>query len=218
MTGRIKEILHSRSGFTRMQNLMIFVLLAVIVLVGSYAFTGYCRASYAVKADHTAERAYGIAKAYLSDMKSAGKLEDFNVKALKYGGVLSLEQQEASLESRYEGSDYETFIEKYRKKYKNVPVCYLLLESEKASGEERSSNPILTMFEYQMVDENITKHTFLIEYNGNTGEVLSVFYSEKADTFTYEGDREDRKNVVLRDRESLKQKWQGYYGVDLEEL
>lgn len=218
MTARIKAVLHNRSGFTRMQNLMIFVLLAVIVLVGSYAFTGYRRASYTVKADHTAERAYGIAKAYLAELETIGKLEEFNRKALKYGGLVSLEQQEAWLESCYEGSDYEAFIEKYRKKYKNVPICYILLESEKASGENRDGNPILNMFEYQMVDENITKHTFLIEYNGNTGQVLSVFYSEKADTFTYEGDREDRKNVVLRDKESLSHKWQGYYGVDLEEF
>ena len=58
----------------------------------------------------------------------------------------------------------------------------------------------------------------MVEYNGNTGEVLAVFYSEKIDRFTYEGETTEQSNVLLRDEESLKEKWQGYCGIDLEDL
>lgn len=206
------------AGFTRLQQMMILVLAFVLVTVGAYAFTGYRRAAYQVKADRTAERVFDMAQKYIASEKASGRLEVLNQKAEKFGGLTPMDDQLESMESRYSGSDPEGFLEQYRKKYKRVPVYHICLEGEAAGAQDREENPILDMFAYQMVDENITKHTFLIEYNGNTGEVLSVFYSEKTDSFTYDGNREEKSNVILRDRESLNTKWQGYCGVDLEDM
>lgn len=211
---RLKE----QAGFTRLQNLMILVLAVILVSVGAYSFLGYQKSAYQVKADRTAERVFDIAEKYIRIEAASGRLEDLNIRAAKTGGVVSMDLQKESLKSRYTGRDFEGFIEEYQKNYRNVPVYYILMESEASGGENRSDNPVLDMFAYQMLDENITKHTFLIEYNGNTGEVLSVLYSEKADTFTYDGDREDKINTVVRDSESLNDKWQGYCGIDLEDL
>ena len=129
-----------------------------------------------------------------------------------------MEQQEEILRSLYEGDDFDTFFAGYREKYRNVPIYYISLESKEAAGEDRDGNPILSMLTYEIADENVADNAFLVEYNGNTGEVLAVFYSEKVDRFTYEGETTEQSNVLLRDEESLKEKWQGYCGIDLEDV
>lgn len=218
MNRGLQQKLKEQAGFTRLQQLMILVLAAVLVTVGSYTFTGYRRAAYQVKADRTAERFFDMAEKYIAIEKSSGRLQEWNERAAAYGGQVSMDDQLECIASRYQGADREQFLETYRKKYRRVPVYYICLESEAVGEGKREKNPILDIFAYQMVDENITKHTFLVEYNGNTGEVLSVLYSEKTDSFTYDGNREDKSNVMLRDKDSLNQKWQGYCGVDLEEM
>lgn len=207
-----------RDGFTRLQQLMIFVLVLVLATVGIYSFMGYRRAAYQVKADRMAAKTFDIAQEYIKLEFAAGRRENFNTIAAHYGGVVRMEQQIESLKSRYRGSDEEIFLADYQKKYQNTPVYYIKMEGIGSAGEEREDNPLLKMFEYQLVDENITRQTFLVEYNGNTGQVLSVFYSERAENFTYDGKRESENNVILRDEKSLNQKWQGYCGVELEEL
>lgn len=214
----LRRKLLERAGFTRLQHIMILVLVLILAVICTYAFTGYRKSAYQVKADRTAEKVFDIAEKYIRIETSAGRLEDFNNKAASFGGIVPMDTQEEILKGLYSGNDFEKFFAKYKDSYKNVPVYYITMESKSAAGESREENPILDMFEYQMVDENIAKHTFLIEYNGNTGRVMSVIYSEKADTFTYDGNREDKSNVMVRDAKSMNAKWQGYCGVDLEEL
>lgn len=208
----------SKRGFTRLQNVMIGLLAVILVSVGIYAFLGYNRSSYQVKANDTAGEVYSAAEKYFSILKSRGRLEDFNIKASHFGGTVNMGQQERILRSRYKGSDFEGFWEAYKEKYQDVPIYYIVLEGQDAEKGSREENPLLDMFEYQVLDDNIIKNTFLIEYNGNTGQVLNVIYSEKTSAFTYEGSEETVNNVILRDSKSLNRKWQGYYGMDLEEL
>lgn len=215
---RLQEKLRLQSGFTRLQQLMILVFALVLITVCAYAFNGYRKSAYQIKANRTAEKVFDIAEKYIRLEVDAGRLAEFNADAVKYGGVVTMDEQEEILRGLYDGSDFDTFFEQYRANYKNVPVYYITMESSSAAGEERDENPILDMFEYQMVDDNIKKHTFWIEYNGNTGRLMAVIYSEKADYFTCDGDREDKSNVMVRDAQSMNKKWQGYCGVDLEEL
>lgn len=215
---RLRDRLRQQSGFTRLQQLMILVFALVLITVCAYAFNGYRKSAYQVKADRTAQKVFDIAEKYIRIEVDAGRLEEFNTDAVKYGGVVTMDEQEEILRGLYTGSDFDSFFEKYREKYKNVPVYYITMESSSVAEEEREENPIMDMFEYQMVDDNIKKHTFWIEYNGNTGRVMAVIYSEKTDRFTRDGDREDKSNVMVRDADSMNEKWQGYCGVDLEEL
>lgn len=214
----VSDKLKQQFGFTRLQQLMILVFALVLITVCAYAFNGYRKSAYQIKANRTAEKVFDIAEKYIRLEVDAGRLADFNAEAVTYGGVVTMDAQEEILRGLYEGRDFDAFFEKYRENYRNVPVYYIAMESSSAAGAEREENPILDMFEYQMVDDNIKKHTFWIEYNGNTGRVMAVIYSEKADVFTCDGDREDKSNVMLRDAQSMNKKWQGYCGVDLEEL
>lgn len=211
------NVLFNKNGFTRLQNVMIGLLAVILISVGIYAFLGYNRSSYQVKANDTAGEVYSAAEKYFGRLKSRGKLEDFNIKASHFGGTVNMKQQERILRSQYKGSDFGGFFETYQEKYQDVPIYYIVLEGQDVGGENREENPLLDMFEYQVLDDNIIKNTFLIEYNGNTGQVLNIIYSEKASAFTYEGSEEAVDNVILRDSKSLNRKWQGYYGVDLEE-
>lgn len=218
LMGGFRKKLTEASGFTRLQQIMIAILVIVLVLVGSYAFSGYRRSAYHVKVQNTAQRTFDAAEAYFENLVYGGNLLDFSSTNYHYGGVVTMEQQEEILRSLYEGDDFDTFFAGYREKYRNVPIYYISLESKEAAGEDRDGNPILSMLTYEIADENVEDKAFLVEYNGNTGEVLAVFYSEKIDRFTYEGETTEQSNVLLRDEESLKEKWQGYCGIDLEDL
>lgn len=197
---------------------MIAIIVLILVGVGGYVFYGYIQSSYQVKSTNTARKIYDAAESYLSDAKAAETLEEVNKSSRKYGGSVSLDKEKAILSSLHEVPGFDSFYDVFKKNYRDVPIRYLLLPAADKEDEEREENPILTMLEYAIPDENIKKHTILIEYNGNTGEVLGVLYSEKTETFTYEGDTSEKGNALLRDEKSLEKKWQGYFGMDLEEL
>ncbi|MGN0142430.1 MAG: hypothetical protein ACI4AD_09380 [Roseburia sp.] len=219
----LRAKLHTKSpwwqaGFTRLQNVMIVVIAAVLILVASYAFLGYRQSAYLVKANRTAARAFDATENYIRDVKASGGLTEFNYRAARYGGVVPADVQDAILESCYEGQDFAGFLADFHRTYESVPFYYMVLDGADRKNGNREGNPLLDIFENQLLDENTTAHTFLIIYNGNSGEVLSVLYSQKADTLTFEGELDDKTNAILRDEESLKQKWQGYCGADLEEM
>lgn len=218
LMGGFRKKLTEASGFTRLQQLMIALLVIILVLVGSYAFSGYKRSAYHVKVQNTAQKTYDAAADYFENIAQSGGLVDFSSTNYHYGGLVTMEMQEQILRSLYPGDDFEAYFAGYREKYRNVPIYYLSLESKDVAGEDREGNPILSMLAYEIADENIADNAFLVEYNGNTGEVLAVFYSEKIDRFTYEGETTEQSNVLLRDEESLNEKWQGYCGIDLEDL
>ena len=214
---RVRNLLKDNQGLTKLQYVMIAVLVVILVSVGYYAYVGYTQSSYKVKADDTAETVYDLAEKFFRFKKSAGNLDTFNEWAVRYGGEISLENQKKIMEQMYTGTDFESFFARYEKRHGDEPVYYLLLKSKDAGEENREEHPMFSIFENYLVNENITDHTFLIEYNGVTGEVLSVFYTEKADFLTYEGDETEKENVLLRDKESLNEKWQGYCGAELED-
>lgn len=218
MKKKLRHILHNNSGFSALQNIMIAVIVIILIAVAGYAFYGYIQSSYQVKAENTARKIYGAAKDYLLDKEAGGALEEFNQSARKYGGPVDLDNEKSILKSIYDGKDFDSFFETFKYNYRDVPIRYLLLESASVEQEDRELNPILEMLEYSIPDDNIKKHSILIEYNGNTGAVLAVLYSEKIDSFTYIGETDQRANALLRDEKSLEQKWQGYYGIDPEEL
>ena len=209
------RLLRSTAGFSKIQNIMLLVIFLTLAGVGSYAFYGYYCAAYSVKAGNVAQKVYEASADYLEDKAQTGSLTEFNEAARSFGGLVSEEYQKQILQSLYEGRDFDTFFKEYQKKYEKVPVRYMILQG---SAEERENNPILDILDIYVPDQDIKEHTFLIEYNGNTGEVLGVLYSKKTESFTYKGEQTEKSNVILRDAKSLKQKWQGYYGIALEEL
>lgn len=193
--------LREQSAFTRLQQLMTAILLMVILFIGSYAFIGYRKAAYQLKADTVAQKVYGSAESYMHKAAEENRLDELNGQALKFGGKLTKTQKK----------------QLYPKQNKTTPIYYICMESEQ-TAKNRKKNPIQEILNYQIEDQNVRKHTFLIEYNGNTGEILSAFYSEKVDFFTYQGKKEAKENVIIRDRAALNKKWQGYCTKGAEEI
>lgn len=207
------RILRNTGGLIAIQRIMLFVCAAVTVSVCAFAFRGYVLSMYQVKANETARKVRDAAAEYLALQERMGLLQEFNIKATYFGRAVGAEGREALFRSVYDEADLEAVL----KRYKNVEFRYILLEAETAGRDNRADNPLFQMLENAVLDGNTRKHTFLIEYNTHTGEVLSAFYSEKADSFTYEGGQEEKENIIARDADSLKRKWQGYYAVDLKE-
>jgi hypothetical protein len=206
-----------QAGFTRLQNIMIFIVAAILIAVSCYEFMAYRQGAYLLKVNRSAAKAFEAASTYMEERVKKEALPEFNREARHYGGVVSRDILDAILESVYEGDDFSTFIEDFHQTYQNIPFYYVVLDSADKTDNNREGNPVLTMFENQLLDEKITTNTFLIIYSGDNGKVLSVLYSEEADTLTFEGELDDKTNAILRDEKSLKQKWQGYCGVDLKE-
>ncbi|MGL5260366.1 MAG: hypothetical protein ACRC7V_09685 [Lachnospiraceae bacterium] len=217
MKKEARDLLQNNKGFSAIQNIKMIVFLSVLVCVAIIAFYGYIATAYDIKVNDTAKAVFESASSYMEKLGKSERLVEFNRIASHFGGIVSEEQQKEILASLYTGTDFEEYYSNYKKKYKNTKIRYIKLDSIEIEHENRKDNPIFDFFEYTVLDENILDNTFLIEYNGSTGEVLSVLYSEKTETFSYVGDTTQKSNVILRNEESLKNKWQGYSGKNLEE-
>lgn len=211
-------MLKDSRGSVSMRTVVFTAVLLILTAVCVLAFLGYVESSYMVKADRTAQKAYEAASEYLAKLKQNGTLDEFNVKAKHFGKALSMDLQEKILRENYKENDVDEYAARYRKKYREGDVRYLFLEGEQSASENRSDNPLLAMFEYAILDDNLLQDTFLVEYNSKTGKVLAVFYSGESDLLNYEGNTDQLNNVILRTKETLKQKKQGYCGVSLHEI
>lgn len=206
------------SGFVSFRTLVFTVVIVILIVVCVFLFTGYVQTSYQIKADSTAQKVFDAAQDYLDRVKGAGKLQEFNRKAKHFGKAISMELQEEILLQNMKGQDSQKKLERFKEKFQEGDIRYLVLESEEAASDNREDNPLFDIFDKQITDENVWKDTFLLEYDSVTGKVLTVFYSREADKLKYEGEKTNRENVVLRQKELLKQKKQGYYGVNWNEL
>ncbi|MEG1500865.1 MAG: type II secretion system protein, partial [Clostridiales bacterium] len=90
-------------------------------------------------------------------------------------------------------------------------VRYISLDKSDTINE---NNPVVKLLDPVVVNKNILKSSICIEYNIQTGVVLSVFYSDIADHLIYGGGEE--KEDLLGDRPydfaMAKDRKQGYYG------
>lgn len=171
-----------------------------------------------VKADRVAQKAYEGISEYMERQVIAGTIDELNTRAKHFGKALSMDLQEKILRLNYTESNIEDYVARYRKLYREGNIRYLLLESAENATETRMDNPLFEMLSYTITDDNVLEHSFLVEYNSVTGEVMAVFYSSEIDAFTYEGDVSNADNVLMRSKELLTQKRQGYFGVRLNEI
>lgn len=208
MFSSLRAKLREKRGFTLMEMMLVVAITAVLGGLITAGIYGYLTTAYMTRVNDTAKTVFFAAQTYLTEQKQLGKLEKWNQTAEGYGELLTEDELKEILLANDSSLDFAA----YRDKYGTNTVRYLKLDA--GQGMSESDNPIYTVVKNYLNDDDLLEHTFLMEYDARTGVVRSVFYTEKADSFSYEGDRQDKANVVLRDAESLREKRQGYYGVE----
>ncbi|MGL5260367.1 MAG: beta strand repeat-containing protein, partial [Lachnospiraceae bacterium] len=208
MIKRLKE----SKGFTLIEMIITITIITILSGLVIAGITGYVTTAYMNRVNETAKTVFFATQNYLTREKQLGNLSEVNDIAKSYGSEIS----EATLEQIFKAQDPNFDFNAYKEKYSTSSIRYILLN--KGQGTMESSNPIYTIVNTYIEDKELLENTFLIEYDSKSGVVRSVFYTEKANTFTYDGDQTTRENIMLRDSKSLRSKRQGYYGVDTTSL
>lgn len=213
MSKKFRAKLRERRGFTLAEMVIVLAITTILAGILSVGIYGYLTTAYMTRVNDTAKTVFFAAQNYLMEQKQLGRLDDFNQQAEQSGAhAISEDDIKAiMLQNGMSEADFAT----YQTKYDFEQISYVTLDPNTADVE---NNPIYEIVKSYVNDEDLLDHTFLMEYDTETGVVRAVFYTEKEDMLTYDGDYLDRKNVVLRDAESLRDKRQGYYGVELTNL
>lgn len=234
MKKKIRGILNKKSGFTLVEMIMVISVIAVLSTITFVGIYGYMKSAYSLKANQTAKTVFYAAQNYLVDQKQKGALDEFNKQAEKEdaGGEIEFDTVVKMLEANGKNEDdineFKTNHEsgsKFRYIYINDVKSgnAAVAQREQEDNKEDNYNVLYTeILEPYIKDQDVTDHSFLIEYDSTTGVVMSVFYSEKIDGFVtgskdlYDISEEkikNRDNVIKRGKEALSDKWQGYYGI-----
>lgn len=209
MRSRLKSIWKENKGFTLLEVMLTTAIVAILTGIASAGIYGYMTSAYMNRVNETAKTVFLAAQNYLTEKKQLGLLETLNKEAESYGELLTADQLETILRGN---SDADFDFDAYKDKYSLDSIRYVLLKE--GDGNQGSSNLIQKIIDTYIGDTELLKHTFLLEYDIRTGVVRSVFYTEKAASFSYTGEEKDKSNVILRDSSSLREKRQGFYGVD----
>lgn len=212
MFDRLRKKLKEKEGFTLLEMVLTVGITAVLAGILSVGIFGYMTSAYMNRVNETAKTVFLATQSYLTQQKQLGKLSAFNETASQFGEEITKEQ----LKEIYLANDPEFSFEEYEKKYGTNGIRYILLEE--GDGTTESENPIYQIVKEYIHDDDLLKHTFIVEYDTKSGAVRSVFYTELANTLNYNSDRAAKSNVVIRNDPDLKKKRQGYYGVDMTSL
>lgn len=208
MRNKLREKLRERKGFTLIEMMIVVAVIAILTGLVSAGIYGYMTSAYMIHVNDTAKTVFLASQNYLTEQKQLGRLEEFNATAEAYGAAVSEDELKNILLQNDSSFDFSA----YKKKYGTDTVRYIELST--GEGVTASDNPIYTIVKRYLNEDDLLGHTFFMEYDTKTGVVRSVFYTEKANTLSYNGDLADKSNVILRDSDTLRAKRQGYYGVE----
>lgn len=208
MRNKLREKLRERKGFTLIEMMIVVAVIAILTGLVSVGIYGYMTSAYMIHVNDTAKTVFLASQNYLTEQKQLGRLEEFNETAEAYGGAVSEDELKNILLQNDSSFDFSA----YKEKYGTDTVRYIKLSE--GEGVTASDNPIYTIVKRYLNEDDLLGHTFFMEYDTKTGVVRSVFYTEKANSLSYNGDLADKSNVILRDSDTLRDKRQGYYGVE----
>lgn len=200
-----------KKGFTLLEMISVVAVIAIIGAIVTVAVNAYMVSAYMIKANQTAKTVFFATQSYLTQQKEIGALNEFynkipdtNKAEFEYSIILEANKNTNGMTAKE--------LETWNVNHDNSVFIYTSVDDE-----SRANSPFYTeILEPNIKDENITKHSFFIEYDKTTGVVMGVFYTEKIKEFAapYGNDEEALDNVILRDSDSLRSKKQGYYGVN----
>jgi len=212
-------------GFTVIELIIVLAIMAILMFLVSVGLEGYTEAADRIERNEVAESSYYALQSYLAVAKRQGELEEFtesvkNYNQSQFGDNLVLREDENRIiiESNYEGSDFASYYTSdYLVQHEESEIICMKLDA--GEGVVRKSNPLYTILFAALKDEDVMKHSFMVEYDSSSGIVRSVIYSKHVDSLEYhfaeaeETRIENIADVIERNAVSLDKKRQGYCGV-----
>ncbi|MEG1883548.1 MAG: prepilin-type N-terminal cleavage/methylation domain-containing protein [Clostridia bacterium] len=172
-------------GFTMIEIITVLVILVLLAAISIPNVKNYIERSEQSARNNVARTLFLVAQTALTRADSAGK----HIAAPIIADLSCIQPKLNDTELAKQGK-----------------LCYLA----RAQGEQTDGTVLYGLLEPYMSDKAVLKNAILVEFNRETGKVLSVFYSEKIKTLGYSGGY----NVSNRDVSSLGKGFVGYYGVD----
>ena len=189
-----------KRGFTLIELISVIAILAVLLTVSVPAVMSYIEAGRQANRESVARTLYLAAQNRLTGMKLSGGLDGFSAEfydgdelkavSLVYtDGVVTPDAGESAENRQY--------------------VRYI----SKSKGAAAADDPVVELLSPLVMDKSVFENAILVEYNIKTGVVLSVFYSDIIDGFSYSGTGGNEDVSGSRPYYEHAARRQGYYGV-----
>lgn len=227
MWNRINKKLKEKKGFTLLEMISVIAVIAIIGTIVTVGVNTFMVSSYMIKANQTAKTVFLAAQNYITQQKEIGALGEFNENIAKHKVTeFNMDSMLEILTKNKAGGN----LDDWKINHQTSKFVSTYVNSDNRENITDKNDPAYNAFYAEIIepnikDENITDHCFLLEYDATTGVVIGVFYSEKIKQFSSGNDPivnpyalnpdQVKTNVIARDSDSLKNKRQGYYGVNM---
>jgi Cell wall-associated hydrolases (invasion-associated proteins) len=237
---KMKRLLN-KSGFTWHNILITLAILAVIIAIATLSYFRFSTEAYMTRANDSAEVIYMALQAAITDLKTEGTFEETFSNAETGADTKTWEAGDDyatvplfmltgknnliilnGIEAATDGFGALLDDDVAQRLYDEDKLIYMKLSR---TDDSQDSKLLKTLLKPYIGDETILNQTVLVEINLNNQVVRCAFYSEQANEFNYNFStdvygqfndvvnlKKDKENVILRDRASLYDKRQGYYG------
>lgn len=196
------EMKKNRKGFTIIELIVVMVIMAIVAAFAVPAVMRYLENAKETKLNNVARSLYLAAQQGLTDIKNRGVMSElaaFDGDVLDGGYVFGngavCGQVPAQVVPAGDAAN-ESYLY-----YAIIP---------KASDVE-TGNYMLDLLDNYVGDKDALKMSIVIEFNAKTGVVLSAYYSDQYDSFSYSGGERSDLSAVANRKSSDER---GYYGVD----
>ncbi|MEG2054891.1 MAG: prepilin-type N-terminal cleavage/methylation domain-containing protein [Clostridia bacterium] len=208
----------SKKGFTLTELIAVMVIIAIFAAIAVPSLINYIKyGDYTRNADY-AKTLFLSAQAGLTKLNSEGGLESF------------------ILDNKAKIKPVPDFVLNYYKSlgantkitlgnYPNNTLSYFELKMEDIGKPGQTDNCLYKLLLPYVFDPSILNASICIEFNPKNGQVYSVFYTDKADSFQYLSDKDKNTNKIINitpesSRVDLDTKMNyaiGYYDSDIGE-
>lgn len=211
-----------KKGFTLVEMVVVITIIAIMSALAAPSILSYAEMGRQMNRENLARTIYLAAQNRLTELRVTKNLKaeltiayyqtdaDGNYQEKATADLLAMDTNLYKML----GSDAETILPK-ELALGNEPYLHYIAKSK---GAPDPNNPVVKLLDPIILEKSILNDTILIEYNIRTGVVLSVFYGDQVDAFTYAGEGKDsvcgNRGMDEGGYQYAAQRKQGYYGVD----
>ncbi|MEG0155934.1 MAG: type II secretion system protein, partial [Lachnospiraceae bacterium] len=233
----LRRKMKDHRGITLLEVVISTAILGIIIGIVTINVMRLVQQAYMTRANDTAKVVYMALQTALTDAKGRGEFEeifskddahrgkdtyrtipDIAIDGKTIGGI-RVPGVDLGLPATATQAEKDAAIADLNKLKADKDLVYMTLSSDKTDTDSKIFKDLIDPY---LMDKGIMEYTLLAEVNLNNKTVRSVFYTERAEKFAYfEGTEgtldktalEAKWNVLLRTKESLDDKRQGYYGT-----